>query len=40
MSYSANPQTATQQYGDIMDMKLPWGGARFENGIFDGFLTP
>jgi hypothetical protein len=35
-----NPQTATQEYGDVMDMKLPWGGARFINGIFDGFLTP
>jgi hypothetical protein len=35
-----NPQTATQEYGDVMDMKLPWGGARFVNGIFDGFLSP
>ena len=35
-----NPRTAVQQYGDITDMKLPWGGARFANGVFDTFLTP
>jgi hypothetical protein len=35
-----NPQTAIQRYGDRIDMKLPWGGARFIGGRFDGFLSP
>jgi hypothetical protein len=34
-----NPQTAVQSYGDITDMRLPWGGARFIEGNFNGFLN-
>lgn len=35
-----NPRTAIQEYGERVDMKLPWGGARFIRGRFDTFLSP
>jgi hypothetical protein len=35
-----NPKTTVQAYGDTVDMKLVWGGARFVQGRFAGFLSP
>jgi hypothetical protein len=35
-----NPQSAVQSYGNTIDMRLPWGGARFVDGGFTGFLNP
>jgi hypothetical protein len=34
-----NPKIAVQAYGGTVDMKLEWGGARFVQGQFTGFLS-
>ena len=35
-----DPRTAIQSYGNTADYRLPWGGARFVNDVFTGFLSP